>query len=200
MYTVLELWLICHGETPWNSEGRALGQGDPPLSEFGIRQAELLAGRLSGVAFTQVYASDLARARYTARLALPAAEVQLEPRLREVNFGAWEGKHWNKLTGEDAHALQTWRKDPYRERAPGGESYEDVLVRTSAWLAELPATARVAAFTHGGAVRSLLYGFTGLPENTAWRFAVQTGSLTRVAIGKQGAVLQAVNDTAHLGF
>ncbi len=197
---MLELWLICHGETPWNSEGRALGQGDPPLSEFGIQQAELLAERLANVPFNEVYASDLTRARYTARLALPAAEVRLEPRLREVDFGAWEGKHWDKLTGEDARALQAWRKDPYRERAPGGESYEDVLARTSAWLAELPTSGRVAAFTHGGAIRALLYSFTGLPEGAAWRFAVQTGSLTRVAVGKQGTVLQAVNDTAHLGF
>ncbi len=197
---MLELWLICHGETPWNSEGRALGQGDPPLSEFGVQQAELLAARLAGVTFNAVYASDLTRARYTARLALPAAEVQLEPRLREVNFGSWEGKPWDELKGEDARALQSWRKDPYRERAPGGESYEDVLIRTSAWLAELPSAGRVAAFTHGGAIRSLLYSFTGLPESAAWRFAVHTGSLTRVTLGKQGTVLQTVNDTAHLGF
>ena len=43
---VLELWLILHGETPWASEGRALGQSDPPLSEYGVQQAERLAGRL----------------------------------------------------------------------------------------------------------------------------------------------------------
>ena len=197
---MLELWLICHAETPWNSEGRALGQGDPPLSEFGIQQAERLAQRLANVSFDEVYASDLTRARYTARLALPAAEVRLEPRLREVDFGSWAGQYWDQLTGEDAQALQSWRRDPYRTRAPGGESYEDVLLRTSAWLAELPLSGRVAAFTHGGAIRSLLYSFTGLPERAAWRFAVQTGSLTRVALGNQGTVLQAVNDTAHLGF
>ena len=56
---MLELWLICHGETPWNSAGRALGQGDPPLSEFGIQQAERLAQRLAGISFNEVYASDL---------------------------------------------------------------------------------------------------------------------------------------------
>jgi alpha-ribazole phosphatase len=197
---MLELWLVRHGETPWNSEGRALGQSDPPLSELGVRQAELLARRLGAVAFDEVYASDLTRARYTARLALPASEIRLEPRLREIHFGSWEGKRWGSLQGEDKRALQAWRKDPYRERAPGGESYEDLLGRVSAWLAELPASGRVAAFAHGGTIRCALYHFTGLPESAAWRFQVGTGSVTRLLLSEGGTVLQAVNDTAHLGF
>lgn len=195
---VLELWLVCHGETPWTSEGRALGQSDPPLSEYGVQQAERLARRLREVGFDEVYASDLARARYTARLALPAAEIRLEPRLRDLNFGAWEGKAWTALSGDDRRALERFRHDPYRERAPGGESYEDVRERVTAWLAELSPSGRVAAFTHGGVVRSLLYSFTGLPEGAAWRFATEPGSLTRVQLGPQGAVLYALNDTSHL--
>ena len=196
---VLELWLVLHGETPWASEGRALGQSDPPLSEYGVQQAERLAGRLRDVGFDTVYASDLTRARYTARLALPAAEIRLEPRLRELDFGVWEGKAWASLTGDDRGALERFRRDPYREHAPGGESYEDVQARVRAWLDELPPSGRVAAFTHGGVVRSLLYSFTGLPGGAAWRFATDPGSLTRVQLGPQGAVLYALNDTAHLG-
>jgi len=196
---MLELWLVRHGETPWNSEGRALGQSDPPLSELGVRQAELLARRLQRVAFDEVYASDLTRARYTARLTLPASEIRLEPRLREISLGDWEGKRWEALEGKDRAALQAWRKDPYRERAPGGESYEDLLARVSAWLAELPSSGRVVAFAHGGTIRCALYRFTGLPS-AAWRFRVDTGSITRVLLSEQGTVIEAVNDTAHLGF
>lgn len=195
---MLELWLVCHGETPWNREGRALGQSDPPLSELGVRQAELLAQRLAGLAFTEVYASDLTRARYTARLALPAAEIRLEPRLREVHFGGWEGQRWQELRGDDHQALTLWRQDPYRTRAPGGESYEDVLTRVAAWLLELPSEGRVIAFAHGGSIRSALYHFTGLPDSAAWRFQIDTGSITRLLLGPQGAVLQAINDTALL--
>lgn len=197
---MLELWLVRHGETPWNSEGRALGQSDPPLSELGVRQAELLARRLQRVAFDEVYASDLTRARYTARLALPASEIRLEPRLREISLGEWEGKRWETLAGRDKAALQAWRQDPYRERAPGGESYEDLLARVSAWLAELPASGRVAAFAHGGTIRCTLYRFTGLPSAATWRFRVDTGSITRVLLSEQGTIIEAVNDTAHLGF
>jgi broad specificity phosphatase PhoE len=195
---MLELWLVCHGETPWNREGRALGQSDPPLSELGVRQAELLAQRLAGVSFSEVYSSDLARARYTARLCLPAAEIRLEPRLREVKFGRWEGQRWQDMGGEEKRALDLWRQDPYRSRAPGGESYEDVLERVSAWIAELPKEGRVIAFAHGGSIRCALYTFTGLPENSTWRFQIDTGSITRLLLGPQGAVLQGINDTALL--
>ena len=196
---MLELWLVRHGETPWNSEGRALGQSDPPLSELGVRQSELLARRFRTVAFDEVYASDLTRARYTARLALPAAEIRLEPRLREIHLGDWEGKRWTALEGKDEAALQTWRGDPYHERAPGGESYEDLLRRVSTWLPELPTSGRVVAFAHGGTIRCALYAFTGLPKAAAWRFQVDTASLTRIRLGEP-TVLEAVNDTAHLGF
>jgi broad specificity phosphatase PhoE len=194
----LELWLVCHGETPWSREGRAQGQSDPPLSELGVRQAELLGRRLTGVSFDEVYTSDLARARYTARLALPAAEIKLDARLREMHFGVWEGKIWSSLEDDDRRALERWRQDPYRCRAPGGESYEDLLERVSAWLAELPPSGRVIAFTHGGTVRCALYRFTGLPQGASWRFQIDTGSVTRLVIGAGGAVVSAVNDTAHL--
>lgn len=194
----LELWLVCHGETPWNREGRAQGQSDPPLSELGVRQAELLGRRLSATAFDEVYASDLARARYTARLALPAAEIRLDARLREISFGTWEGKVWSELEDEDRRALDGWLKDPYRCRAPEGESYEDLLARVAAWLGDLPPTGRVAAFAHGGTIRCALYHFTGLPRGAAWRFQIDTGSVTKLAIGSGGTVLSAVNDTAHL--
>lgn len=195
---MLELWLVCHGETPWNREGRALGQSDPPLSELGVRQAELLAQRLAGVSFNQVYSSDLARARYTARLCLPAAEIRLEPRLLEVNFGRWEGQRWQDMQGEEKRALDLWRQDPYRSHAPGGESYEEVRARVAAWLAELPREGRIVGFAHGGSIRSALYHFTGLPNGAGWRFQIDTGSITRLRLGQQGAILQVVNDTALL--
>ncbi len=196
---VLELWLVRHGETLWNREGRALGQSDPPLNELGIQQAECLAKRIGHLRFDAVYASDLSRTRYTSRLVLPAADVQLEPRLREIDFGAWEGKYWREMEGADKRALDAWFKDPYRNRAPEGESYEDLLGRVREWLGELPKSGRAVAFTHGGTIRSALYHVTGLPHAQTWRFQVDLGSVTRLVIGDMGIIVSKVNDTSHLG-
>ena len=79
------LYVVRHGETPWNVVGRYQGQLDPPLNENGRRQAETTAAKLALLGFEAIYSSDLARARQTAealsqKTGLP---VQLDPRLRE---------------------------------------------------------------------------------------------------------------------
>jgi broad specificity phosphatase PhoE len=85
------LFLVRHGETDWNRDGRWQGQSDTPLNESGRRQARELAEQLDGVDI--VYSSDLARARETAEILAGhlGLEVRLDSRLRERGFGAWEG-------------------------------------------------------------------------------------------------------------
>lgn len=89
------VYLIRHGETDWNMQGRWQGHVDVPLNEIGYRQARLLANRLArdGVRFEAIYSSDLARAYQTAWeigtvLKVP---VQLLPALREIDTGRWSG-------------------------------------------------------------------------------------------------------------
>src|SRR5262252_2076150 len=87
------LLLVRHGETDWNAEGRLQGHTDRPLSDFGRRQARALADELAGDSIVAVYASDLSRARETAEIvaAQLGLEVALDPRLREKDWGTWEG-------------------------------------------------------------------------------------------------------------
>ena len=87
------LLLVRHGETDWNAEGRLQGHTDRPLTDYGRRQAQQLAEELEREEIDAIYSSDLARARETAqivgeRLALP---VELDPELREKDWGTWEG-------------------------------------------------------------------------------------------------------------
>src|SRR5438270_9752821 len=80
------LLLIRHGQSTWNREHRVQGQLDPPLSDQGRRQAELLGARLAGRAFSGFYASDLQRAVETAELIGDAIGMRPEPSpsLREI--------------------------------------------------------------------------------------------------------------------
>jgi probable phosphoglycerate mutase len=195
---MLELWLIRHGESTWNRENRIQGQSDVPLSELGVRQGEALARRLRGARFDAVFSSDLQRAHHTARLALPAAEVQLDARLREIHFGVLEGKVWEGLEGDEGRILERWREDPYLNRLPQGESYRDLSERVADWLESLPRSGRVAAFAHGGTIRSVLYRFTGQPDGHNWRFFIDNTSISRLVIGERGVIIHSVNDAAHL--
>lgn len=195
---MLELWLVRHGETLWNREGRVQGQGDPPLSARGRAQAERLEPRLAHVGFSAVYSSGLARTDETARLALPAPSVIKDHRLRELHFGAWEGELWSEVAATDAAALNAWFADPYRSTPTGGETYAALAERVRAWLTSLPGTGRILAVTHGGPIRAILYGLTGPPDGHRWRFDAAPASLTKLVLGEQGAVIKTVGDTAHL--
>lgn len=195
---MLELWLVRHGETVWNVAGRVQGRGDPELSNTGCEQARKLRPRLAHTDFTLVVSSDSRRSVQTAWLALPKAPLQTDPRLRELDFGAWEGRTWGEVAATDPDALTAWYANPYVNAPTDGESYTALVRRTRGWSESLPKSGRVLAFTHGGPIRSLLYALTGVPDGHTWRFDPGPVSLTKLTLGEYGAILHTVGDVAHL--
>ena len=198
----LELWLIRHGNTTWNAEGRIQGQADSPLSKEGILQAQALAKRLEGVAFDRVYSSDLQRAQRTAKIALPSEreELVLEPRLRERSFGSVEGRKQSDLSPEERLILQAWRQNPGRIRPFGGELQLEVSARVMEWIAELPREGRVLAFSHGGTILALLLAILELDQNAnkGFGFVISNASISKLHILKNLIRISSLNDTAHL--
>ncbi len=154
-----ELWLVRHGETPWNREGRLTGWTDLPLTPLGEQQARALAGWLRAERFEQVLASDLRRALQTARLAYGEPEAT-SPALRELDFGTLEGLCWAELAEEHRQALLAFEGF----QAPGGESVADLRRRVFAFFQSLP-KGRHLVFTHGGVLRLVLraLGQDGFP-------------------------------------
>ena len=128
-----DLWLIRHGQTDWNVEGRWQGQAPqaPGLNEAGRAQSRSMREQLNEINFTAVYSSDLLRARQTAEiLAEPSGiSVILEPRLREINLGAWEGMLSTEIQSRYPEELAARERDPYHSRAPGGELPSEVAGR-----------------------------------------------------------------------
>jgi probable phosphoglycerate mutase len=130
--------LIRHGETDWNRDRRIQGQTDTPLSALGRRQALAIGQRLKRERFTAIYASDLQRAWDTAQ-AIGQATLAERPdapqpvadrRLREMDFGEWEGKTSAEIAAShpEAHARSKHRDADFR--IPGGESFRDLYERT----------------------------------------------------------------------
>ncbi|MHC1771255.1 MAG: histidine phosphatase family protein [Flexilinea sp.] len=123
--------LVRHGQTDWNIEGRYTGQSDVPLNESGRQQAESLAALLATQHFAAVYTSDLSRARETAEIiAAPhKISVNVEPRLREINQGEWEGLHFNFIRAQYDDLWKQRFIDPAGVRPPGGETINEVAAR-----------------------------------------------------------------------
>ncbi len=145
-----ELWLVRHGQTPWNREGRLTGWTDVPLTRLGQGQARALSVWLRAERFCGVWASDLQRALHTARLAYGEPQEAVAD-LREINFGQLEGLSWAGLPEEHKTALLAFEGF----QAPGGESTAQLRQRIYRFLGGLPA-GRHLIFTHGGVLRMLL--------------------------------------------
>ncbi|MGC8861269.1 MAG: histidine phosphatase family protein, partial [Armatimonadota bacterium] len=111
---VIAVYLVRHGESAYNSEGRIQGQHDPPLTELGLRQAELVAGRLAEEKFDAVYSSDLVRARATAEVIAAGLGLSCEttPLLREARLGVIEGLTRAEVESKYQSSLHKWRVEP----------------------------------------------------------------------------------------
>jgi alpha-ribazole phosphatase len=163
-----ELWLVRHGQTDWNVEGRYNGQEDTPLNETGIRQAQEAAARLAGETFAAVYSSDLQRAYRTAqiittRLGLP---IQVDTRLREIHQGEFQGLLVSEIAERFAVVMQQWHASPATAHAPGGETVVQVSARVAAAaddIARAHPGERVLVVSHGMALATLIARVRGVP-------------------------------------
>ena len=149
----MDVHLVRHGETPLNA-ARILQHPDTPLSERGARQAERVAHRLAAAGIDRVLTSDYARARATADAisATTGAPVEVEPLLRERNFGIHRGCDY------DALEVDIFAPGYH---PPGGESVPEFEARVGrAWTAVRAAAARahrpIAVVSHGLVCRTLV--------------------------------------------
>jgi glucosyl-3-phosphoglycerate phosphatase len=151
------LVLVRHGQSTWNAEKRLAGQGDPPLTETGRREAAALEPVLGGFPPERAVVSDLVRARETAAL-LGHPGARVDARWREVAVGEWEGRPWTELP---AGTEPAWRGGPLVP--PGGESWEQALARVAGPLDELRAAGGSwLVVSHGAAIRATVCVLTGI--------------------------------------
>lgn len=174
------LLLIRHAET--DMAGRFCGHSDPELNERGRQQLAGVVDRLSEYAVRRIYTSDLRRARQTAEAIASHYGIGLEVRLglREIHFGQWEGLSWSEIEAHDAALAKSWAERYPNVTAPGGESLQQFERRVRAESAFLFAAATecpIAVVAHAGFIRVLLTNFYGVPEEEAWKFTKEYGSV-----------------------
>lgn len=135
-----KFYLLRHGENEWNADlDRYSGESDIPLSALGKKQAEKAAAALSKVKIDVIYASPLSRAVETAR---PIAErhsleIHTDQRIKEINFGKWEGKTKEEAKKQFPENWRQWNADPTHTRAgETGETAYEVFRRADEFFRE----------------------------------------------------------------
>lgn len=178
------LYLIRHGETDWNRQGRWQGQADVPLNDCGRQQARQVAEKLAEVSFDAIYTSDLIRASEVARIIARAKgdriPIVLEPRLREIHQGEWQGLLVQEIQSRYAEAFRQQRVDPSMVAAPGGETALQVRQRALQAVRDLLAAyphGNVALVSHGFTIAVLLTYFYRLPMEKVWELVPENGAI-----------------------
>lgn len=185
------LYFIRHGETDWNAAQRYQGQTDIPLNAKGREQAArngaVLAARLGAAVNRQTYvASPLSRTVQTMRILRQAMGLTPDPfatdaRLMEQHFGHWEGQLWSELPKLDPEGFAARRADTWNWTPRGGENYEMVRERVSAWLAEVAQDTVVVS--HGNISRTLRGLALGLSKSDIPRLEVPQDRVLVITAG-----------------
>lgn len=204
---ITRLYLVRHGQSAGNAEGRFGGHGPTPLSELGMLQAEATARRLVKEGVNAIYSSDLHRALQTAEVlsAMSGIPVVSRSAFRERNVGVLEG-----LTFDESK--ETFPEDYYalvnrnvHHVITNGESYRHLLRRSTSELWDILRNhvgERIAIFSHTGAICFLTLHLMGAirrdTKQTPWIVTSNCG-LNRFEIrGRNNVRVLALNDTRHL--
>lgn len=154
----MKFYLLRHGQTRWNIEGKIQGKTDVPLNETGMEQAECLARAMADSGVKAIFSSPLLRARQTAgivaeKMGLEVAEL---PELKEVDFGLWEGRTWKNIEENYPEDYKKWEKNPAKAAPTGGEPRKSCMDRSRSAVEQILEAAAVLGgrdvciVAHGG--------------------------------------------------
>ena len=179
-YLEARLLLVRHGESSLGRVRRFAGHCDTPLTPRGRRQILELRPRFQELGPEIVFSSDLRRCRESAELLAPGRAIRFSDRLRELDFGAWDGLTARACLRRDPERFERWRRDPESVRPPGGESFAHLWKRMRSFatgLARCHPGRTLAIVTHAGPIRALV----ARDPSRFWDAEVPPGALLVIA-------------------
>lgn len=189
----MKLYLVRHTlvDVP---QGICYGQTDvPPADSFESESASVRSG-LSDIPFDIVFCSPLTRCtKLGAQLNL---RLHLDDRLKELDFGEWEGWSWEKIF--ESEKGKQWFADYMHNACPNGESYHELLSRVESFIADLPRThGNVLVITHAGVIRAFMILLKILTREKAFETPIAYGQITVIEINTStGQIYGAVSGKA----
>ena len=177
------VWLVRHGATT-APPGAAIGVTDLPLSDEGREQARHLSADLADRPLVQVLSSDLMRAMSTADVIAAPHHLVVEAAraLREIDFGAWEGRSLADLWLEEPQAAKAWENDIRSTPPTFGESLAGVQSRVQAFWRGIrpPGVGEVAVVAHRCSLAVLRALITGESMEEAFSSEFELGEAVAV--------------------
>ena len=203
------IFLIRHGETNWNKEGRFQGQIDIPLNNNGKDQARKACEYLKDINFNKAFSSSMNRPYETAQIILQKnKELQIIKidSLAEISHGLWEGKLEEEINQEWPNLLKNWHDKPEEVIMPEGESIMDVSNRSVKAFQKICLSQKDNDLTlvvaHDAVNKTLVCNMLGIDCSNIWMIKQGNGGITVIDIfndPNKDNVISALNITTHLG-
>jgi probable phosphoglycerate mutase len=201
----LKLFFLRHGQTASSRDNDFCGSGtDAPLTDDGRAMAQAFAAYYRAMEWAAVYCSPQQRALQTVQPLLGVLPVPLHERdgLREIGYGAWEGKTLETVQRDYSEDYESWLGDPAWHAPTGGETAMAVAQRVSHVLLEIRrehSQGNVLIVSHKATIRIALCLLLGIDIGCyRHRLACPVASVSVVEIGPHGAMLLALADRTHL--
>ena len=203
------IFLIRHGETNWNKEGRFQGQIDIPLNNNGKDQARKTFEYLKAINFNKAFSSSMNRPYETAQIILQdnkSLKIKKLKELVEISHGLWEGKLEGDISKEWPSLLKKWHEKPEEVIMPEGESIKDVSKRSIKIFKEICLSQKDNDLTlvvaHDAVNKTLLCDLLGIDYSKIWMIKQGNGGITVIDVFKdrhKDNIISALNITSHLG-
>lgn len=160
------IYIVRHGKTDLNRAFLLQGRSDQPLNEEGVLQAKEAAEKLKDISFSHVFSSPLIRALETAKIIVPDAQIRIDERLIEMDYGPYEGID---LKDPPKEVLAFFR-DFVHVKAPAGmEQLSDVVSRMASFLEEIRMLkGNILISTHAIAMKGALEYLTPASKGSYW--------------------------------
>lgn len=185
------LWFVRHGEVEEHMVGTFLGTTDVGLSALGRHQGEAIGKYLEDAPIEAILSSPRKRSLDTIAPLARAKGMKLDVRknLAEMDFGAWEGLHWQQIVSGWPDLAKTWERDPATIPTPNGESCDTFYARIDAELLRVLDEYRgrtIALAAHAGTNRAILAHVLKRPYLDCMAFAQDYGNVNAVGWGPEG--------------
>ncbi|WP_288262008.1 histidine phosphatase family protein [uncultured Prochlorococcus sp.] len=203
------IFLIRHGETNWNKEGRFQGQIDIPLNENGKDQARKTFEYLKNISFNKAFSSSMNRPYETAKIILQNKKdlnIEKIDSLVEISHGLWEGKLETEIREQWPILLKNWHDKPEEVIMPEGESIKEVSERSIDAFEEICLSQKNNDLTllvaHDAVNKTLICNIIGINYSNIWMIKQGNGGITVIDLfddPSKPPVISALNITTHLG-
>ncbi|HZH58068.1 MAG TPA: histidine phosphatase family protein [Metabacillus sp.] len=187
----VDLFLVRHGITEWNQQKRYLGHTNQGIVKKELYQLDRLKNELQKRKFDYIFSSDLLRCQETLDYLEIPTKMTVDYRLREMNFGDWEGKTYNDL--KDVKVYQNWLNNWEDTSVPNGESVSNFKARIDSFFYDLfhhinnlDGKQKVLIITHGGVIRYAVSTF--IASTSFWDISTRHGQGLQLSFERKEGV------------